>query len=256
MPHVPQLETSVIVSTQLPLQSIVPDGQPQVPEAHSSPASHAVSQSPQWASSVMRSTQIASASMPQIIIGAGHASVHAPPEQDSPMGHSLPQEPQFASSVIVSTQAAPHRISSDMQDAAVQVPDMHVSSVPQARPQLPQLASSLWTSMQPLPQSISPASHIIIAWQLPDEQVSPMAHMVPHDPQFEVSVSVLTQPPPQDVNPGAQPAASGRRLSLPPSTGVTVPSSPQPTNVASASAPTQANTVRDIYPSGQVPRAW
>ena len=53
VPHVPQLATSLVVSTHAPLQAVVPDGQvaTHAPDAHTSSAPQCVPHAPQLAGS-------------------------------------------------------------------------------------------------------------------------------------------------------------------------------------------------------------
>src|SRR5688572_21073339 len=71
---------------------------------HATLDGHGLLQLPQYASSVVRSTQM----LPHLVVGATQFTPHAPFEQTSPAGHALPHMPQFVGSVFASTHRPPH----------------------------------------------------------------------------------------------------------------------------------------------------
>jgi hypothetical protein len=86
----------LFVSTQVPLQRVVPDPHAQVPLWQVAPAPHECPQLLQLAASVWRFTQ------PPLhtVSPLGHCEAHWPDEQTSPAGQGLPQVPQFWPSLI------------------------------------------------------------------------------------------------------------------------------------------------------------
>jgi hypothetical protein len=95
------------VSTQAPEQSVWPAGQlaAQAPLAQTGVApEQAWSQSPQWAGSLLTSTQAG----PQSLVPAGQPQV--PPLQTCPAGQAAPQLPQLSGSVWVSTQVPKQKV--------------------------------------------------------------------------------------------------------------------------------------------------
>lgn len=79
MPHVPQFNTSLWVSTQNGPHALVPEGQvtPQVPARHASPGGHETPHPPQLASSCRGSMQPA----PQAMSGIVHVLLQTPSTQ-------------------------------------------------------------------------------------------------------------------------------------------------------------------------------
>ena len=94
--QLPQFCGSVIVSTHVPAQSVVPVGQPHLPSMHALPAPHAVPQPPQFSGSDLMSRQAPL----QAISGGAHEPAHWPTEQTWPAGHIVPQPPQFCALVV------------------------------------------------------------------------------------------------------------------------------------------------------------
>jgi hypothetical protein len=76
LPHLPQLLTSLVVSTQLPLQSIWPEGHSQAPALQICPVLHRRPQASQLEGSVWRSTQL----VPHAVCPEGHEVTHRPAE--------------------------------------------------------------------------------------------------------------------------------------------------------------------------------
>jgi hypothetical protein len=89
---------------QVPLQSLVPPGQPQAPALHSLPLPHCVPQPPQLFGSlpwVLTQVPLQSVRVP------GHAQL--PPLHSLPsLVQSVPHVPQFVLLLFVSTQSCPH----------------------------------------------------------------------------------------------------------------------------------------------------
>ncbi len=86
----------------MPAQSVKPAPQEarHAPAEHTWPAGHCVPHPPQWARSLVTSTQRPS----QGVVPVTHSTRHAPLRHTWPMGHALPQPPQLARSVCVSAQ--------------------------------------------------------------------------------------------------------------------------------------------------------
>jgi hypothetical protein len=102
MPHPPQLFGSVFVSTQAPVQSVVPAGHMVVQViAQTCIEVHIVPQPPQFCGSVFVSTQTPPQSVPT-------AQPHMPPLQTCPPTHLVPHPPQLFGSLLVFTHAPPH----------------------------------------------------------------------------------------------------------------------------------------------------
>ena len=178
VPQAPQLLSSLVVSTQSPLQLVLsgsvsqgPWSSAQLPASHIWPVSQAVPHAPQLAMSLWRSTQ----SLSQLVLGAqaappasggaeppsaGVVPLHAPFLQTWPVVQALPQAPQLFLSEVVFTQLLPHWVLGaghwPLQVPAVQVwPAVHFLE------QLPQWLMSVWVSTQVPLQSVS------LPWQLP-----------------------------------------------------------------------------------------
>jgi len=104
VPHAPQFFGSFVRSTHVPLQLVVPGGQPHVPKLHRSAAPHAFSHAPQWSSSLAGSTHDA----PHCVRPAAHVAEHTPRLQTSLGPQVVPQDPQFCGSVSRFAQKSPH----------------------------------------------------------------------------------------------------------------------------------------------------
>jgi hypothetical protein len=84
----------------------VPEGQVQAPATHVWPPAQVVPHAPQFALSLLRSTQPPlHAERP-----VAQAAAHLPAEQTWPAAHAVPQAPQLATSVETSTHLPPHVI--------------------------------------------------------------------------------------------------------------------------------------------------
>jgi hypothetical protein len=107
LPHIPQLLTLLLVSTQLivaPLVQIVPGAGQSIlhaPITHICPIGHAVPQAPQFNESAWVSTHAA----PQSVRSIGQPQV--PLLQPCPAGHALPHVPQLLVSACRSTHVPP-----------------------------------------------------------------------------------------------------------------------------------------------------
>ena len=120
------------------------------------PAPQVVPQPPQFAPSVIVSTQLA----PHRVCVPGQRGImHDPDTHDVPPVHALPHVPQFIMSVCRFGQLVPQRVRPAAQS---HVPLTQCSSVAHALPQLPQFAESVSTSVHPLGHAVSEPRH----WQL------------------------------------------------------------------------------------------
>jgi hypothetical protein len=92
-PHAPQFASSVCRSTQLPLHSVLLDGQDdatQLPATQFAPRPHTRPHTPQWSGFVLRSTQSVP---PQSVAPTRHE--HAPAEH-APRTQTRPHAPQLS----------------------------------------------------------------------------------------------------------------------------------------------------------------
>jgi hypothetical protein len=99
----PHVATDVF-EAQAPLQSWVPAGHAHLLAEHVFPPVHAPAQLPQWAASVVVSTQ----APPQSVYPASHANEQAPAEHElsacEGAGQAFPHAPQLLTSCLMSTQ--------------------------------------------------------------------------------------------------------------------------------------------------------
>lgn len=177
----PQLDGSVVTSTQPFIVAIVPAGQLQTPDTHERPLPQRTPQPPQLFVSVLGST---------------HAVPHVTPvlHWHTPAAHT-PADPQFRShvpqcsrSLVKSTQRLPHRV---VPIGQTHCPDTHVASPAQRMPHAPQLAGSVETSAQPpFMQRIAPEPQV----HTPIAHDPPGPQLIPQPPQFDASVAKLAQP--------------------------------------------------------------
>ena len=144
MPHIPQFDAFVAVSTQPPLQHVCVPGH--------------VAAVPQWQRP----------SAPQVS-PASHAGVHVaaaqvPATHIWPAMQRLPHIPQFIALVIVSMQPpAQHRWAPVHAAVAPQrhMPTAHVSAVvPQSRAHPPHSVRDMLVSTQAPPQHVRPPEHV------------------------------------------------------------------------------------------------
>ncbi len=242
-PHVRQLSTSLVVSTQLPLQIVeADDGQPEAHEYEAAdpthagvPPPHALPQLPQLAV-LVNWTQAPL----QSVYPVSHANVHALLTHTAWALATLvvqasPHPLQLFASLVGSTQLPLQSVG-----AADGHPDKHEYMPPEpahtgvlplhALPQLAQLMAVVYWTHSP-PQRLKPALHasehvpsVHVGWALAMEVV----HNVPHVPQVEGLVR-STHCSPQAASPAGQPpSAVGDDESSPESAGP--PSSDEPSS--------------------------
>jgi hypothetical protein len=99
-PHAPQFWALLCVSTQLPLQSTVPEGHEHRLLAHTRLPAQICEQNPQLFLSSVRSTQ----ELLQRASPEAHWTSHVPLLQTRPMLHAFPHEPQSFALLVRSTQ--------------------------------------------------------------------------------------------------------------------------------------------------------
>ena len=155
MPHAPQLERLVFVSTQLCPHCARPASQPalQVPSEHKSPALHAVPQPPQLVGFELRSTQLPV----QLIRPTAHWQALVAPfgVHSWPVWHLTPQPPQLLGSTDTFRHEPPQLIAPAWQ---AQAPATHVLPTAQEVPHLPQLALLVASDTHTPPHSSCPAA--------------------------------------------------------------------------------------------------
>jgi len=126
----PQFLRSLLMSTQVPAQSVLPLGQRQSAWIHALPAPQVVPQCPQFLISDPKSTQ----AWEQFAKGALQSVVQAPDEHTSLPVHAVAQAPQCVGLVMVLTHVPPQSIFPTSQ---MQAPPEHTlppaQVVPQAR---------------------------------------------------------------------------------------------------------------------------
>lgn len=199
----------VLVSTQEPLQLVVPLGHPltHAPFAQTSAPLHFLPHVPQFEPSDWVSTQAESQSMrPE---GQAHVPLHI-----WPVAQAFPQPPQLERFVLVSTQAPPQR---DIDPGQVHCPETHDEPPPQTVPQPPQFEESIAVVTHLPPHNAWPdwvQSH------RPATQTLPPPHTLPQAPQFALSVCWSMQASPQSDWPVEQ----GEAASMPEPASVTPPS--------------------------------
>jgi hypothetical protein len=184
LPHAPQFEALLSVSTQTPKQStLIPPGHRHAPSMHWKPARHALPHAPQLSSSSSRFAQVP----PQSRVPVGHT--HAPDWQSCPARHSLPQAPQLVGSLARSTHpASPQSVSpSSVQP---QEPSMQRTPDAHAVGHEPQCSASVSGSTQREPQRIWPGAQT----QAPRTHVAPGPQAFPHAPQCSGSSSATGRP--------------------------------------------------------------
>jgi hypothetical protein len=200
VPHAPQLFSSFVRSTQVPLQSVRPVGQVQVPAWHILPPEHLLPHAPQLSLSVWRLTQTPG----QQLSPVGQAQ-QVPAMHGSPAGHLLPQAPQWLGSVFRFTHWPEQSVSPETHE---QVPFWQVSplAVSHLTPQAPQWSLLDRRSVQRQLPQLAPqlVRGVAQEQQLPLLQGSPGPQSHPHAPQLCGSLAVLTQIPPQSVWPAGQ----------------------------------------------------
>jgi hypothetical protein len=166
--HAPQLLMSLVVSTQLPLQSVDPEGQPNrhVPMEQESPAAHAIPQPPQLFGSVEVFTHL----VPHWVWGG----MHIGGVTQVWFWHTWPM-----------AQQEPLQSTSPVEHLSVQLPDTHCWFCAQVRLQAPQFDPSVLVLTQTPLQLVRPAAQPVM--QLPWLQKVPVPQACPQLPQFELS---------------------------------------------------------------------
>ena len=192
VPQAPQLLLLIVVSTQMPLQSVSPAGHLHWPAWHVSPPVQALPHLPQSRRLACRLTHEA----PHAV---SDASVHvqAPVVQVWVAPQRFPQVPQLVLLVDVSTHVPLHLVSASGQPAT-HMPPVQTKPAPQALPHMPQLVGSedVSTHVPPTPASLAPQSVVFGGHpHAPPVHCMPPVQALPHFPQsFEV-VCKLTHAP-------------------------------------------------------------
>ena len=108
------------MSTQPPLQVVVPDGQglTQTPEEHSLPVGHGVPHLLQLNGSVLRLTQPPL----QLVVGGGQLPTHLLLAHTSPAPQTCPHVPQFLGSCVRLTHLPEHVVCPLMQPVGTHLP--------------------------------------------------------------------------------------------------------------------------------------
>ena len=106
MPHAPQLEKFVVVSTQAPLHNAWPLGHWHWLPLQVWPAGQALPHAPQLATSLVRLTQLPL----HAVCPPAQLRAQLPLEQTLPLGQLLSQVPQWSTADSKSTQALPHAV--------------------------------------------------------------------------------------------------------------------------------------------------
>jgi hypothetical protein len=119
------------VSTQVPPQSVVPVGQPQVPAMQALPPEQVVPQVPQLAVSDLVSTH----RFAHRVSDAPQVAAQTPTEQTWPAAQALVHEPHRVGSLLTSTQVPPQ---SRRPGSQTQAPPAQILPPPQATLQPPQ----------------------------------------------------------------------------------------------------------------------
>jgi len=97
LPHAPQLEASVLRSTQTPAHLVPPPGHAQTPSMHVAPPEQAMPQPPQFEASRFGSTHTPA----QAVRSVAQIVMHVPALQACPLAQMIPQAPQFLGSLVV-----------------------------------------------------------------------------------------------------------------------------------------------------------
>jgi len=136
LPQAPQLLTSVLRLTQVPLQAVWPEGHwlKHWPAWQEVPDAHTLLHAPQLLLSLLRFTQLPE----QMVWPVGQEVVQMPFTQALPEGQATPQSPQFRLSLPVLTQRFPHTVSSWGQEVTHAAREQ-VVPFGQTLPQEPQL---------------------------------------------------------------------------------------------------------------------
>jgi hypothetical protein len=178
MPQPPQLLLSVVVSTQFPLQQVLPVIQGEfMPHLHCPPeqvspvGAQAVPHIPQLLAFELVSTHV-----PLQSVGAELGHLQLPLWQVCTPGHTVPHIPQFIESLLRSVQVPLPQLAQPLWQ---QTPLEQWSPVGHGLPQEWQLFASLWVSTQEPPQHVGAS----------------VVHLLPQPPQLLLSVCVLVSQP-------------------------------------------------------------
>jgi hypothetical protein len=156
-PQAPQFCSSVMVSAQVPMQSVgAAAGQAQAPDAHSLPPVHARPQPLQCRASRAVSTHSGEEPVHRVTVAGEVSQVQAPPLQ-VPRPQARVQLPQNCLSVCRSTHFEPQR--SGALAGQPQVPAWHVPPLAQGFPHAPQCSTSVCRFLQAPLQLVSPVGH-------------------------------------------------------------------------------------------------
>jgi hypothetical protein len=220
LPQVPQFLGSVVVVTQVPLQSVCGLGQEQALFAQAFPPVHFTPQVPQLLMSLVRFTQTPA----QSVWPVPHLLSHLLLMQSGvAAGQVVVQLPQAVGSFVVFLQVP---LQSDCPDGQVQLPPTQVLPPVHLIPQSPQLSLSEPTLMQEPLQILFGAVQVVPGTQAPPWQVSVAAQALPQVPQLLPSVAVLTHLPEQSVRPPTQEHLPATQLN-PAAASHFVPQAPQ-----------------------------
>jgi len=203
MPHPPQLNSSLEVTTHAPSQLVCPGGHVavQAPFTQVCAFGHSAAQAPQLVTLFCKSTQL----RPHAVRPAWQLVVQAPLTQTSAGGQRVPQAPQLfesdASSVQLPSQLA------EPGHAWVQLPSAHALPLAHTVPMAPQSLELLRKLTHEVEGPAFPKEgagtrldgHELE--QLPFAQISPLGQAAPQAPQLSALVSTLTQRPPHSTCP-------------------------------------------------------
>jgi len=195
MPHDPQLLGSVCRLRHVPLQSVVPVAQTQLPPVHVRPVPHAFPHDPQLSESV----DVFAHAVPHNLEPEGHA--HTPAPQNCPAAHAFAQVPQcatvlpklFSQPFATVPSQSPHP---SWHVLIAQAPPLHEGSAwgrTHTWPQMPQLNTfddrSTHTVPGPVPQGLCPVGQT----HDPPTQDCAAGQWFPQLPQCIGSVMRFTQ---------------------------------------------------------------
>lgn len=203
VPHLPQLEVSLVSSTQEPLQAVSePQSVEQTPAMQTFPAAQVVLQLPQW----LPSARVSTHSAPHFVYPELQSAPHSPAshrgEPLAGIGQTLPQVPQLetseASFTHVDSQSAKPALQRTPQPVAAHR-GAPLSAVGQDTPHALQFSGSSSTSTHEPPQFCAVPPQV--SPHVPPEQASPSAQAWPQAPQLPGSLLVSTQSSPHFAKP-------------------------------------------------------
>jgi hypothetical protein len=203
LPHAPQFDESLDVSTQSNPQSTVPGAHDvQTPEAQNWPKGQAWPHAPQF----FESFEVNVSQYPDVLLQCAKPALHVNPHVPAvhvgvanvTWEHAFPHAPQLARLVSVSTHDPPHDVCPGGH--AAQTPLRQICAEGQALAHPPQFAGSCEVSTHALPQRVLPP--LQSSAHAPAEHTSPGGHALPHAPQFATLEDVSVQVPPQFCVPG------------------------------------------------------